>query len=46
MINLSCKTSYVYGRGLWTFPLWYGRFAEGFFGGAVHDGSLAGQAGT
>jgi lipid A 3-O-deacylase len=38
MVNLSGKTSYVYGGALWTVPLWYGFFAEGFFGGAIHDG--------
>jgi lipid A 3-O-deacylase len=42
MVNLSGKTSYVYGGALWTVPLWYGFFAEGFFGGAIHDGSRLG----
>jgi hypothetical protein len=45
MINVSGKTSYVYGGALWTLPLWYGFFAEGFFGGAVHNGSLLGEPG-
>jgi len=42
MVNLSGRTSYVYGGALWTIPLWQGIFAEGFFDGAVHDGSRFG----
>jgi lipid A 3-O-deacylase len=41
-VNLDGRTSYIYGGGLWTVPLWYGFFAEAFFGGAVHNGSLSG----
>ena len=44
LLNLSDRTSYVYGGGLWTVPLSYGCFGEAFFGGAIHNGSLLGDA--
>jgi lipid A 3-O-deacylase len=40
MLNLSGKTSSVYAGGLWRFPVLDRFFVEGFFGGAVHNGSL------
>lgn len=39
--NFSGKTSYVYAGGLWTFNLTQRFFAEGFFGGLVHNGQLS-----
>jgi hypothetical protein len=38
--NLAGKTSYIYAGGLWTFNLTPRWFAEGFFGGLVHNGEL------
>jgi lipid A 3-O-deacylase len=43
MFNTGGRTSSIRGGGLWHFPLTAGWFAEGFFGGAVHDGSLTGD---
>jgi hypothetical protein len=41
MGNLAGRTSYVYAGGLWTFNLTPRWFAEGFFGGIVHNGELS-----
>lgn len=38
--NTAGKTSYVYAGALWTFNLTPRFFAEGFFGGLVHNGDL------
>ncbi len=38
--NFAGKTSYVYAGALWTFNLMPRWFAEGFFGGLVHNGNL------
>lgn len=40
MVNFNGMTSYVYAGALWTFPLPYNFFIEGFVGGAVHNGVL------
>jgi hypothetical protein len=44
MFNTDGRTSSVRGGGLWTFPIYGPVFAEIFFGGAVHDGKLQGDA--
>jgi hypothetical protein len=44
MFNVQGRTSSLRGGALWTFPIAAGFFAEAFFGGAVHDGSLDGDA--
>src|SRR5882757_8421715 len=44
MINLQGRTSSVHAGALWLFPITDRIFAEGFFGGAVHDGSINGDA--
>jgi hypothetical protein len=41
-VNLSGRTNHAYGGLLWTIPIDKSWFVEGFFGGAIHDGSLAG----
>jgi lipid A 3-O-deacylase len=46
MLNLSGKTSAVYAGALWRFPVIERLFVEGFFGGAVHNGSLDDSRGT
>lgn len=43
MIDFAGRTSYAYTGGLWTFPITDRFFVEGFVGGAVHNGSLAGD---
>lgn len=44
MFNTEGRTSSVRGGALWTFPIYGPLFAEAFFGGAVHDGKLQGDA--
>ena len=44
MINLSGRTSYGYMGALWTLSVSGRVFVEGFLGGAMHDGSLTGNA--
>jgi hypothetical protein len=44
MINLQGRTSSVHAGALWLFPITDRIFAEGFFGGALHDGSINGDA--
>jgi hypothetical protein len=44
MFNTQGRTSSIRGGGLWTFPIYGPLFAEVFFGGAVHDGKLEGDA--
>lgn len=44
MINLSGRTSYGYMGALWTLSVSERVFVEGFLGGALHNGSLAGNA--
>jgi hypothetical protein len=44
MANLSGRTSYGYAGALWTLDLTDRMFVEGFVGGALHDGSLNGNA--
>jgi hypothetical protein len=41
-VNLSGRTNHAYGGLLWTIPVYKSWFVEGFFGAAIHDGSLAG----
>jgi hypothetical protein len=43
MINLAGRTSFGYAGLVWTYQFINGVFVEGFFGGAVHNGSLAGN---
>jgi lipid A 3-O-deacylase len=43
MINTAGRTSSLRGGALWTFPIYGPVFAEAFFGGAVHDGSINGE---
>jgi hypothetical protein len=43
MINLSGRTSYGYMGALWTLNVSERVFVEAFLGGAVHNGSLAGN---
>jgi lipid A 3-O-deacylase len=43
IINLQGRTSSVRAGALWLFPITDRVFAEGFFGGAVHDGSINGD---
>ena len=38
MVNLDGQTSYSYAGALWTINLTQNWFAEGFFGGIVHNG--------
>ena len=40
MLNTAGKTSYVYAGALWTLNITDRWFAEGFFGGLVHNGRL------
>ena len=40
-VNVSGRTDLAYVGLLWTVPIYAGLFAEGFFGGSVHNGSLA-----
>jgi hypothetical protein len=40
IFNTAGKTSYVYAGGLWTVDFTKHWFAEGFFGGLVHNGNL------
>ena len=40
MFNTAGKTSYVYAGALWTVDFTKHWFAEGFFGGLVHNGNL------
>ena len=44
MGNFNSRTSYVYAGGLWTLPLPYNFFVEGFVGGSLHNGSKGGDA--
>jgi len=44
MVNTANKTSYVYAGGLWSYDITPKFFVEGFFGGAIHNGSLEGDA--
>lgn len=44
MFNTDGRTSYVYGGALWTYNVTRKIFLEGFLGGAVHNGVLAGDA--
>lgn len=44
MLNTAGKTSYVYGGALWTLDITDRFFLETFFGGALHNGSLDGDA--
>jgi lipid A 3-O-deacylase len=44
MANLSGRTSYGYAGALWTLGVTERLFVEGFLGGALHDGSLTGNA--
>jgi lipid A 3-O-deacylase len=44
MINLQGRTSSIRAGALWLFPITDRVFAEVFFGGAVHDGSINGDA--
>lgn len=44
MLNTGGRTSAVRGGALWTFPLIGGFFAEAFFGGAINNGSIEGDA--
>jgi lipid A 3-O-deacylase len=43
MANVSGLTSYAYAGGLWTIPITRRFFVEGFFGGAVADGTKVGS---
>jgi lipid A 3-O-deacylase len=43
MINLQGRTSSIHAGARWLFPITDRVFAEGFFGGAVHDGSINGD---
>lgn len=43
-LNMSGRTSEAYAGGLWTFPIYYGWFAEIFAGGAINNGSQDGTA--
>lgn len=43
-VNTAGRTSYFYGGALWTFNLTPKYFVEGFAGGAIHNGSLNGDA--
>jgi lipid A 3-O-deacylase len=38
--NFAGRTSYVYAGALWTLALTRTWFAEGFFGGLIHNGNL------
>ena len=42
--NTAGRTSYFYGGALWTYNVTPRFFAEGFLGGAIHNGSLEGDA--
>lgn len=44
MFNTEGRTSSVRGGALWTLPIYGPVFGEIFFGGAVHDGKLEGDA--
>jgi lipid A 3-O-deacylase len=44
MINTDGRTSYIYGGALWTFDFTRRIFLETFLGGALHNGSLQGDA--
>jgi len=43
MVDFSGRTSYAYAGAVWTAMLTERMFVEGFFGGAIHDGSRAGD---
>jgi lipid A 3-O-deacylase len=45
-LSLSGKTSALYAGALWRFPVIVRVFVEGFFGDAVHNGSLDDSRGT
>jgi len=44
MFNTQGRTSSVRGGALWTLPIYGPVFGEIFFGGAVHNGELLGDA--
>jgi len=43
-LNMSDRTSALYGGALWTFPIYAGLFSELSAGGAVNNGSVDGTA--